>query len=331
MSYLKKPAVIVPLLFLFSLMALLICPGIGITRISLSDILHNDDLRFIFFSIRVPRTLTAFFAGGGLAVSGMIYQAIFRNPLASPHILGVSSGASLGAALCIVAGVAGSFWGLSVVTFGAFAGAVGSILIICTFAWRRESNSTTLLLAGVVMATLCSGLIMFLHLIGGIHKSFQLLRWIMGGVDGVSYSLLFLMLVPLTAFLGITAIMAPRLDQFLTGDDIAHSRGINVRMNRNVFIIATALAVGGIVAACGPIGFIGIIAPHACRMIMPGIRHRLLSISSFLLGGAFLVLADTLARTIAPPSEIPVGIITSLLGGPFFLIVLARRKKRYLM
>ncbi|MDG5816024.1 iron ABC transporter permease [Chitinispirillales bacterium ANBcel5] len=331
MSTIKRPSVVVPLLLLIGLTTLFVCPGIGIRWISPLDIFQNDDLRYIFLSIRVPRTLTAFFAGGGLAVAGMIYQAVFRNPLACPHILGVSSGASLGAALCIVAGLAGSLLGLSIITLGAFAGAVGSILIICAFAWTRESNSSTLLLAGVVVATLCSGLIMFIHMIGGIHKSFQILRWIMGGVDGVSYSLLLLMLAPLSVFLGITVLFTPRLDQFLTGEEIAHSRGINVKLSRNILIISTAVAVGGIVAACGPIGFIGIIAPHVCRMILPGIRHRLLSLCSFLLGGSFLVLADTLARSIAPPTEIPVGIITSLLGGPFFLVILARQKKRYLM
>jgi iron complex transport system permease protein len=147
-------------------------------------------LRFIFFSIRIPRVLTALFAGGGLAVSGMICQGIFRNSLADPYTLGVSSGASLGAALCILAGVGGSIFGLSIVAAGAFAGALCSIVVIYTFAWSRESNSSTILLAGVIVATLCSGMLMFVHFIGGLHKSFQIVRWIMGGVDGVSYSLL---------------------------------------------------------------------------------------------------------------------------------------------
>ena len=122
-----------------------------------------------------------------------------------------------------------------------------------------------------------------------------------------------------------------RIDQFLTGDSIAHSRGVNVRASRNLFISITAVAVGGIVAVCGPIGFIGIIAPHACRILMPGSRHRLLGLASFLMGGTLLVAADTLARSIAPPSEIPVGIITALLGGPFFLLLLLRRKNKLLV
>jgi iron complex transport system permease protein len=230
-----------------------------------------------------------------------------------------------------VAGFGGSAFGLSVVTCGALVGAVGSILVIYAFAWSRESNSSTLLLAGVIVATMCSGFIMFIHFAGGLHQSFQILRWLMGGVDGVSYPLFFLMAVPLAAFFIITGVFMPQLDQFLTGDNIAHSRGVNVRTSRNMFIIVTALAVGSIVAVCGPIGFIGILAPHACRLLVPGIRHRLLSVCSFLLGGLFLVVTDTLARSIAPPSEIPVGMITAMLGGPFFLIMLFRRKNRLLM
>jgi iron complex transport system permease protein len=331
MSGIKRPVITAVLLAILTIVTIAVCPMIGIRWISISSILHNDDLGFIFWTIRLPRTLVALFAGGGLAVAGMIYQAIFRNPLADPFTLGVSSGASLGAALCIVAGVGGAAFGMSMVTLGALAGAVASILVIYTFAWSKESNSSTLLLAGVIVATVCSGFIMFLSFIGGLHQSFQILRWIMGGVDGVSYPLFILMIIPLFAFFVITGTLMPQLDQFLTGDNIAHSRGVNIRASRNLFIIVTALAVGSIVAVCGPIGFIGILAPHACRMVIPGVRHRFLSACSFLLGGSFLVIADTLARSIAPPSEIPVGIITAMLGGPFFLIVLFRKKSRLLM
>lgn len=331
MRIMKKPVILITLLSIFTFLSITICPMIGIRWISPVSIIHNSDLRFILFSIRIPRTLVALFAGGGLAVAGMIYQAIFRNPLADPYTLGVSSGASLGAALCIVAGIGGSAFGMSMITLGALVGAVGSIMVIYLFAWSKESNSSTILLAGVIVTTVCSGFIMFIHFVGGLHDSFQILRWLMGGVDGVSYSLFFLMSMPLIAFFMITLLFMPQLDQFLTGENIAHSRGVNISASRNLFIFITALAIGSIVSVCGPIGFIGIIAPHACRMLVPGIRHRLLSICSFLLGGSFLVITDTLARSIAPPSEIPVGIITAIIGGPFFLIILYKRKSRLLI
>jgi iron complex transport system permease protein len=327
----KRTALFVIGLATLTFATMVICPMVGMVFISPNQILHDENLRYIFFSIRLPRVLVAMFAGGGLAVAGMICQGVFRNSLADPYTLGVSSGASLGAALCILAGIGGSVYGLSIVALGAFTGALCSITVIYGFAWSRDSNSSTILLAGVVIATVCSGMIMFVHFVGGLHKSFQIVRWIMGGVDGVNYSLFLMMCIPLTIFFVIAWVYMPQLDQLVTGDSIAHSRGVNVRLSRNIFIAIVVLAVGGIVAICGPIGFIGILAPHACRMLVPGIRHRLLAFCSFLSGGVFLVLADTLARSVVPPSEVPVGIITALLGGPFFLIVLFKNKKKLLI
>ncbi|MBN2037035.1 MAG: iron ABC transporter permease, partial [Chitinispirillaceae bacterium] len=304
-------------LAVFACGCFVLCPFLGITTIAPGDLASSEELRHIFYFIRIPRTIAALIAGGGLAVAGMIYQALFRNPLASPYTLGVSGGASLGAAICITAGASSSILVISALSVASFAGAVGAVLLVYTFAWSKESNSITLLLAGVVVATVCSGLVMFLHYISPLRQSFEIMRWIMGGVDGVSYPFCAVMAVPVLAFLGISAILMPQLDQFLTGDSLAHSRGVNVTRSRNLFIVATALAVGAIVSVCGPIGFVGIIAPHACRLVLPGARHRLLGAASFMLGGAFLVVSDTLARTLAPPSEIPVGIITALFGGPF--------------
>ncbi len=306
----------------------LACPFFGLELIGLGRLLHSEEIRHIFFSIRGPRTITAFLAGGGLAVAGMTYQALFRNPLASPYTLGVAGGASLGAALTIAIGFGESVFGISMVSAGSFTGAVGAMLLVYAFAWSRESNSATLLLAGVVVATVCSGLIMFVHYISPLRHAFQIMRWIMGGIDGTTYGLFCVMAAPLSAYLALSFALMPHLDQFLTGDAIAHARGINVGLSRNVFIVASALAVGAVVSIVGPIGFVGIMAPHACRMIIPGARHRLLGIGSFMLGGAFLTISDTIARTIVPPAEIPVGIITALFGGPFFLGILFRRKTR---
>jgi iron complex transport system permease protein len=310
----------------FTCAILAICPFLGIQHFTPVSIGSSEEWRHIFFIIRIPRTLAAFIAGGGLALSGMVYQALFRNPLASPYTLGVAGGASLGAALAIALGAGGSLLGFSVISLGSFTGAVAAVLLVYVFAWSRESNSTTLLLAGVVIATVCSGLIMFVHYITPLRRSFQIMRWIMGGVDGTSYTFLLVMAVPVALFICLLGILMPQLDQFLTGDSLAHSRGVNVQRSRSIFIIVTALVVGAIVSVCGPIAFVGIMAPHACRMILPGVRHRLLSVSSFLLGGAFLTISDTFARIVAPPAEIPVGIITALCGGPFFLALLFKQR-----
>jgi len=322
-----KNSIVLAIIAVFSLASLLLCPLVGITMISPFRILDNCDLCFVLLTIRIPRTIAAFLCGGGLAVAGMVYQAIFRNALACPYTLGVSSGASLGAALCIVLGAGSGIAGLSATSFGALIGALASILFIYGFAWNKENNSGTILLAGVIVGSVCSGLIMLIYFVNPIQQSFQILHWIMGGVDGTGYGQLLFLIVPLFLYLLLLIIMAPHLDHFLTGDSIAHSRGVNVTQSRNILIVATAIVVGAIVTVSGPIGFVGIIAPHVCRMLMPKTRHRKLAVCSFLLGGTFLVLSDTVARSIAPPSEIPVGIITALLGGPFFLFVLLKTKK----
>jgi len=311
--------------------SLLVCPFIGIKTFSLQEIVSKEEFRFIFFQIRIPRTLAAFFTGGGLAVAGMVFQALFRNPLASPYTLGVSGGASLGAALCLAAGAGSSIMGISVVSLGAIVGAVLSMVLIYGFLLSRENNSATLVLAGVVVSTVCSGLIMFIHQISPLQHAFQIMRWTMGGVDGITYQLLMIMLIPVLLFFLVVTILLPQLDQFITGDEIAYTRGVNIRLSRNVLISATTLAVGFMVAPCGPIGFVGIIAPHACRIIIPGVRHRMLTLCSFLIGASFLTISDTIARVLVPPAEIPVGIITAIFGGPFFLIVLFRRKNRLMM
>jgi len=328
---LTRKTVVVAGCFAAAIIAMVFSPGIGLQTITLHDLLSDEQARFIFTTLRLPRMVTAFFAGGCLAVCGLIYQAIFRNPLADPFTLGISSGASLGAALCILGGISGTVAGMSFITAGAFAGALAAMAVIYVFALSNESDSATILLAGVVVTTVCSGAIMFIHVIGGVHKSYQILRWLMGAVDGVAAQNAVMMIVPLLALLTVAVLFMPQLDLLSTGDTLAHSRGINIRNAKLLFISITTVMIATTVSVCGPIGFIGIIAPHACRMMLPGTRHRLLALCSFLTGGTFLIITDTIARSVAPPSEIPVGIITSLCGGPFFLIVLYRLKRRLLL
>lgn len=316
---------------LLSLSALLVCPFIGIKTFSLQEIVSKEEFRFIFFQIRIPRTIAAFFTGGGLAVAGMVFQALFRNPLASPYTLGISGGASLGATLCIALGAGSSIMGISVISLGAIAGGSLSMALVYGFILSKDSDSTTLVLAGVVVSTVCSGLIMFIHQISPLQHAFQIMRWTMGGVDGITHQLLIMMLIPVMLFFLVVTILLPQLDQFMTGDDIAYTRGVNVRLSRNILISITALAVGFMVAACGPIGFVGIVAPHACRIIIPGARHRMLALCSFLTGASFLTISDTIARVLVPPAEIPVGIITAIFGGPFFLVALFKRKNRLMI
>ncbi len=311
-----------------ALFSLLVTPFLGVQTLSPLGIASDEQLWYIFFHIRVPRTLAGFIAGAGLALCGLVYQALFRNPLASPFTLGVSGGASLGAGACIAFGVGGSLAGLSVTSVGAFAGALGAMGLVYLFAQLRSGTTTSLLLAGVIVGTLSSSAIMFLHYLSPMRHSYMMMRWLMGGLAAVTVPSL-LVMIPVSALAAVVLMLwVPKLDQFMTGEDIARTRGVQTVFTRNILLLTTALLIGAIVAVCGPIAFVGIMAPHACRLLLGTSRHAPLALASILLGGTFLIVSDTIGRIIAAPSELPVGIITSICGGPFFLYILFRRSYR---
>lgn len=322
---------IVLFFILFSLVVLMAAPFAGMTRVSLEGIFGSgrDALQSaIFWRIRVPRVLTAFLAGSGLAISGMAFQALFRNPLATPFTLGVSGGAAFGAALYMRLGVALALPGLSGTTGAAFLGAVSVILLAYGLTRLQGGFATeTLLLAGVALSYFLSSMILALQYSANLHDSFRLVRWLMGGLGLVGYDAV-LTLFPLVAT-GSAALFLLRqeMNLLLLGDDLAMSRGMELQRTRLLLFFAVSLMVGGIVSVCGPIGFVGMMVPHICRLLV-GNDHRLLFPASFFLGGAFLTVCDTGARILFAPAEIPVGVITALLGGPFFLLLLFSRNFR---
>lgn len=279
----------------------------------------------IFWRIRLPRVITAFLAGAGLAVSGMAFQAMFRNPLATPFTLGVAGGASLGSAIYIRLGLALTFLGLSGITIAAFLGGLASLALVYGMTRVRGGfSSATLLLAGVAVNFSFSSLILFIQYVSGVQHSFQIVRWLMGSLNLTGYGAA-LNILPFT-LIGAAILLVYRheLNLMLVGEDIAASRGVDVAAFKRIVFLAASLMVGAIVAFCGPIGFVGMMAPHICRLII-GPDHRFLSPATFLFGGVFLVLCDTVARTIIAPAQMPVGVITALLGGPFFIWLLLRR------
>ena len=285
-----------------------------------SSPLHKE----IYLQLRLPRVLTAFSAGAGLSLCGMVFQALFRNPLADPYTLGIASGASCGAALTVILGFTGSLFGMPMVTMGAFAGSVCATVLLFGFAaLRRSVDKLTLLLAGVALSFLFSSLLMFFQYLSDPHDSFYIIRWLMGGLETVGYRPFFSILPFETIGTAIILLQLPQLDHLLTGDDIARSRGVNIRRTRTLLLSATTLMVGAVVAVCGPIGFIGLIVPHICRSVFSW-KHVWAGPATALSGGTLLVIADTVARTMAAPAEIPVGVITALLGAPFFLWILFR-------
>ncbi len=326
---------VMPLLALAALACLLGCPFIGMRGVSLAGVLDPWGLStdsVVFWRIRVPRTLTAFLSGAGLAAGGMAFQALFRNPLATPYTLGVSSGAAFGAAVYVRLGLSFSLLGVPGSSLAAFFGAAATVLLVYLLTQTRGGFSTsTLLLAGVAVSFFLSSMILAVQYSANLHDSFRLLRWLMGGLGMVGYDAVLNVLPFAGAGLAAVALMSNELNLIATGEDLAMSRGMNVARFKQGLFAAVSFMIGGIVAVCGPIGFVGMMVPHICRL-MVGPDHRRLFPASVLFGGAFLTACDALSRTVLAPVEIPVGIITALIGGPFFLwLLLGRRGGRGLL
>ena len=317
----KKPFLPLVILLLLAVATLLFCPLFGMEFIPFSA---TGQEREILFNIRIPRVLAAFVAGAMLSLSGMSFQALFRNPLATPFTLGISSGAALGAAVFIRFGLSFTLLGISGTSMAAFGGAMLAVALVYGLTRIKGGfTTTTLLLAGIAISFFFSSLILFIQYISDFSRSFQIIRWLMGGFEIVGFQPVFTILPFI--FLGSIFIFfqTHEINLLTLGEDIAMSRGGNVQRIKLTLFFATSIMVGSVVSICGPIGFVGMMAPHICRLLI-GSNHRYLSWASFLFGGAFLVLCDTLSRIIIAPAEIPVGVITALLGGPFFLWLLLR-------
>lgn len=286
----------------------------------------------VLWEIRLPRVLLGWLAGGGLALAGALLQALFRNPLASPYTLGISSGAALGAGLVLAAG--GALGGVGLhwlprggVQGGAWAGAALSGLLVWLIGRRADRRGGGgLLLAGVALNFTLASLLLLLQVLSDPSQSLRILRWLMGGLDAAAWNQLPLPALVVPLALGLAWWGAPRLDLLSLGEETAHTRGLHLgRLTAGIFWL-TSLVVAVLVAVTGPIGFVGMMAPHAARLLV-GPGHGRLLPAAVLLGGTFLVLCDALARLLAAPAELPVGVITACLGGPVFLLLLVRRPR----
>ncbi len=323
---------IIGCLLILTVVVLCVAPFCGLERIPLRALwgTANDYSKVdILWRLRIPRVVLAFLAGAALATSGMVFQAMFRNPLATPFTLGVSSGASLGAAISIQQGWIVVVMGISSVSLSAFLGAVASILVVylLTAGSRQGSSTATMLLAGVAVSFFFSSVILFLQYIADFTRTYRMLRWVMGGLESVVsfHDVLNLLPLVVTGCL-IVWYLTHELNLLSTGEEFAFSRGVNVNQTKLLLFFAVSLMVGAVVAVCGPIGFVGLMVPHICRLLV-GPDHRYLFPTAWLFGGVFLVVCDTASRMVMAPTELPVGILTALLGGPFFLwLLLARRR-----
>ena len=317
-----------------TLAACVLAPLVGSTRISLRAVFDrsipfadNVDAQ-IFFVARLPRVLAAGLVGSGLALAGVVFQALLRNPLASPDTLGVSIGATVGAMLVITLHPNLSIAGVSAVPLASFAGSLGSLAIVygLSTARRRGMSSTVLLLGGVALTAFLGAVTLFIQYLADFSETFRTVRWMMGSLDVASYAPILAAMIPLTIAAAGYATLPRVLDLLSLGAEAAAARGVDVARAERVALDSASLSTGAAVSLSGPIGFVGIVVPHLVRM-MVGADHRVVLPAAALFGAAFLIVCDLIARTIFPPVELPVGIVTALIGGPFFLWLLLRRAR----
>jgi iron complex transport system permease protein len=315
-----------------ALAACLFAPLVGSTQISLlrvfdRNVAYSDNIDAqIFFVARLPRVAAAALVGAALAASGVIFQALLRNPLASPDTLGVSAGASLGAMLAITFDARATLLGIPTVPLASFAGSLGALLIIfgLSLARRRGSSTLVLLLAGVTLTAVLSALIGVIQFVADFTETFRNVRWLMGSLDVASYAPIVGATGPLVLAAAGMATLPRTLDLLSMGAESAAARGVNVARSERRALVSASLATGAAVALSGPIAFVGIVVPHLVRLIV-GADHRLVLPAAALFGAALLVACDVVARTVIAPLELPVGIVTAIAGGPVFLWLLFRR------
>ncbi|MBK8782307.1 MAG: iron ABC transporter permease [Anaerolineales bacterium] len=319
--------------FLLLLIAFILSLAIGSVFISPVELwkilrgLGDETFTFIIWQIRLPRTVLVALTGAALSGSGAAYQGLFRNPLADPFLIGVASGAGLGAVIAMSIQWPYSFWGLMAIPMSAFIAALITVFIVYFLARVGQTIPTTnLILAGVAFSSFATSLTSFLML-RSTSEVRRALGWLLGGASQAGWTAILAILPYIIIGLGILLINGHRFNLLQFGDDQAQQLGLNVTRTKTILLIAASLATAAAVAFSGIIGFIGLIVPHVIRIWFGGDYRRLIPLS--IIGGASaLLVSDVVARIVLAPQEIPVGIITSLVGAPFFLWVLRTAKNQ---
>jgi iron complex transport system permease protein len=300
----------------------LLLHGAGLRSVAMPD---QRDVTIILF-LRLPRVITAILVGASLAVCGVVMQGLFRNPMASPEILGISAGGSLGAVIGISTGVASlSLLALPLLTI---AGALVAASLIYLLSTSRGGTSLLfIVIAGMAISSLFNGLTSGLLLFSRQYEVSQYIFWTMGGLDGRSWQHVLFSAPVLIPGMVVLSLFSRDLNIFTLGEEGAFSLGMRVERTKRLLLILSAVVTGVAISASGPIGFVGLLIPHLCRFIV-GADHRTLMPASAMGGALFLVLCDLLGRAIAPPFEIRVGIITAILGSPYLLSLIVRNQRR---
>ncbi|MBO4495427.1 MAG: iron ABC transporter permease [Clostridiales bacterium] len=283
--------------------------------------------KLIIWDIRLPRVLLAGMVGGGLAAAGVVMQALFRNPLADPQVLGISSGAAFGAAVAIAFGISFSVAGISSIWMFAFAGAILTMLLVFRVARIATSRSVTgILLAGIACSSMLTAAITLL-MMWNHEKLEQIYLWMLGSFSSATWIKVGFMAIVLVGALACFIVLGRDLDLLSFGDHEAQSMGVSVKRTRTIAVVATSLLVAAGVSVSGIIGFVSLIIPHIMRMLV-GPKNRRLIPLSFLGGAIFMIFCDMISRTAVPPNEIAVGALTQVTGAPFFLYLLWKERRK---
>ena len=324
-------------------LAVLVSPGIGSPPVGVVEAWRTwfagdtESLTYqIAFTLRMPRALKALVTGATLALCGAVFQTLFRNPLATPYTLGIASGGSLGALVVITIGWQATWLGLSSVSWGAFAGS-GAVLTAVWLMARssRRLGGNALLLAGVTIGFFCSALIMFVTHLANVYDTYRIVRWMMGSLEAVGAVEVGALLIVLIPAWLVLLVQARALNQYELGDEISATRGVRPALLQGVCLTVASLAVAAVVSICGPIGFVGLIVPHAVRLVVGG-DHRVALPASALAGSTFLIVCDWMT-TLLPAwygrivsremsaATLPIGVVTAMVGAPLFLWILRAR------
>ena len=311
------------------LIILLASPFFGAVELNLNEIFLNRSLHnSIFYELRLPRTVFSFFAGLVLALSGLLFQSIFRNALMTPYTLGISSGAVLGAGIAIKLELLGLFFGLSMVSLFGFIGAVITVFLLLYLSrFLKKSHNTSLLLLGIALSLFYTSALMIVFFLGSTIQNDMLLRFTMGSLSIIGWSHPLTLSIIGSALFITVYFYRYELQLLSISDETAKLKGLDAKRVTLILLLVSSFAIGSLVSICGPIGFIGLIVPHIIAKLYPSsIKERIGKTALF--GGLFLVMCDTISMVIQTQSELPIGIVTALIGGPFFIYLIISKSSR---
>ncbi|MDT8338430.1 MAG: iron ABC transporter permease [Sulfurimonas sp.] len=304
-----------------------VSPFVGTVELEMSKIFDFSTLTSsIFFELRVPRVLFAFFAGAILALSGLLFQTLFRNALMTPYTLGISSGAVLGAGVAIKLGLGSLFFGLTAIHLFGFFGALLSVFLLLYLSkFLKNAHHESLLLLGIALSLFYTSALMIVFYLGSAIQNDMLIRFTMGSLSVIGWQNPIIVGFIAAVLVGVVYIYRFELQLLGISDESAKLKGLDTKKTTRVLLVVSSFAIGTLVSISGPIGFIGLITPHIVAKIHPSTVNRRI-IKTALFGGLFLVLCDTITRALSTQSELPIGIITALIGGPFFIYLIMRKK-----